>query len=258
MVQINKGFEVMTMIIPKGVKYHNDKSQIEYQLFPGEYFTGADIAIYFGDVLIDEITGLEFALMEKIRPVFGYASYTWDKVARGQRVVKGAFRIAFKETGYLNVILDHIASQSEARAQPTIAHKLQNKPIPTWAGDVDESIEGILSRRIGDTTAASDAMAKIEGNIWNRVYKDEEIYKKRTYFYKQHGIETRQNILINDGFDIYIVYGSADKAASGEKSSFSHTVRSIIGIQITDVSQVIDSSGAAVEETYQFLAKDIG
>jgi len=77
----------------------------DYQFFPTEYFSGSDVAIYFGDLLIDEILPLEVSLVEAVQPVFSFQSYTYSKVMRGQRQVSGSFTIAYRETGWLHRVL---------------------------------------------------------------------------------------------------------------------------------------------------------
>ncbi|MNG35723.1 hypothetical protein D3C84_1225340 [compost metagenome] len=39
--------------------------------------------------------------------------------------------------------------------------------------------------------------------------------------------------------------------------SFNSTIKAIRNVQLTGVTQVIDASGQAVEEIYEFIAKDL-
>lgn len=125
------------------------KTQAEHQHFPEEYFSGSDVSIYFGDTFVDEAMGLEFDLEERVAPIFGYNSYTFDAAARGQRIVQGSFTIAFKEAGYIHRIMDHIG-QLTYRAKPRIAYDLAgDKARPEWLGGVQETIEELLDRAGG-------------------------------------------------------------------------------------------------------------
>lgn len=118
----------------------------EYQLFPEEYFAAADVKIYFGDIWQDDITGLSFMLSEKVRPVYGYASKTWDYVMRGKRLVEGQFRIAFREAGYLYTIMDHLGQiTKDYAAAPAISYIMAGKEVPKWHGDVQMRLETILA-----------------------------------------------------------------------------------------------------------------
>lgn len=79
------------------------------QEFPAEYFSGADVAVYFNNQWLEDITHVNFRLFEQVRPLYSYASYTYDKLLRGTRLIQGEFRIAFKEPGYLLKILEEKA-----------------------------------------------------------------------------------------------------------------------------------------------------
>lgn len=120
-------FDLTVYERPRGITYKGISSQREYQLFPEEYFSGADIFIYFNDVLIDEITGLSFVITEDVLPIYTYASYRYKDVARGKRIVEGAFRIAFKENGYLLKVLEHIGQYGFSNPLETIAEQRKSQ-----------------------------------------------------------------------------------------------------------------------------------
>ena len=132
---------------PRGVTF--TRQQTEYQQFPEEFFSGADVVVYFGDVWLADITSLQFALMENVRPIYGYASYTWDAVKRGTRLIQGRFSIAFKEAGYLYRVLDHIG-QLGGRVAPSLAHLLAGETgVPQWHADALQTIEELLVQYTG-------------------------------------------------------------------------------------------------------------
>ena len=76
-----------------------------------EYYTGAQIRVYFGYLLIDEIASIEWAGTSSKRPVYGYASVEYDAVAKGQYLCRGAFIMPFKEVGYLMSVMDQLNGQ---------------------------------------------------------------------------------------------------------------------------------------------------
>ena len=147
------------IIAPRGVTYIGDESY-EYQLFPEEYFSGADLSIYFGDVWVDELISLQFTLLEQVRPVYGYASRTWDWIARGNRIVAGQFKIAFKEAGYLTTILSHLGmlEDGDNPIAPKLAYYMHgDQDAPQWYGSCQERIEDLLDRyHNGDNSNTSD------------------------------------------------------------------------------------------------------
>lgn len=135
---------------PVGTVY--TRQQTEYQHFPEEFFSGADVVIYFGDTFIADLTGLEYTLIENLRPIYGYASYTWDAVKRGTRIVQGSFRIAFREAGYLFRVLDHIAQLGGDKAAPALSYILSGQPVPKWHADALQTIEDLLGEKTKTTT----------------------------------------------------------------------------------------------------------
>ena len=139
------------MTTPKGVKFVNNPNNIEYQVFSEEYFSGSDITIYFGDVFVSEISGLEFILQEKVLPIFGYASKTFDATARGTRIVQGSFRVPFREAGYMSTIMTHLGeiTTSTTKAKPELGYIMGGKEadLPAWNADVKETIEELLNRQ---------------------------------------------------------------------------------------------------------------
>lgn len=132
----------------KGVTYVNNPNLVEHQWFPVEYFSGSDVTIYFGDVFLSECLSLEFGIEERVAPVFGYASRTWDCVARGNRIVSGAFEIPFTEAGYLEAITTHIgqySSETES-VKPKMAYILNDKKVPGWCADIKMDLEGLFDK----------------------------------------------------------------------------------------------------------------
>lgn len=143
---------------PAGVVY--TKQQIEYQHFPEEFFSGADVAIYFGDTFIDDITGLQFSLIENVKPIYGYASYTWDAVKHGTRIVQGRFSIAFREAGYLFRILDHIGQLGGDKAAPALSYLLSGQSVPKWHANALQTIEDLLGGGLKAPSKVSYIMLK--------------------------------------------------------------------------------------------------
>ena len=92
-------------------QYIQQNRTVNYERFPSEYFSGGDIKIYFEDTFLDECTMLQFVLAEQVLPIYGYNSYTFDDVLRGNRIIQGTFRINFKDRGYLFGLLEHILEE---------------------------------------------------------------------------------------------------------------------------------------------------
>jgi len=91
----------------------NQAPRDNYQTYPYDYYSGSDCKIFFGDVWVDDIITIQYAVSQNKLPIYGYASQTYDAIARGQVTVEGMLTVAFKETGYLNVIQYLIDAQRE-------------------------------------------------------------------------------------------------------------------------------------------------
>ena len=48
-----------------------------------------------------EVVGLEFSVQEQVEPIFGYASYTYNKLVKGSRFVSGILTINYTTKNYL-------------------------------------------------------------------------------------------------------------------------------------------------------------
>lgn len=66
-----------------------------------DYYSGSQVQVMMGDVLLDAAVGISYAVQQNKTPVYGYANQYYAFVADGQVFVQGSLTIAFKEAGYL-------------------------------------------------------------------------------------------------------------------------------------------------------------
>jgi len=66
-----------------------------------DWYSGSQIGIMMGDVLIDSAAAINFSVGQTKTPVYGYSSQYYSFVADGHVIVQGTLTIAFKEAGYL-------------------------------------------------------------------------------------------------------------------------------------------------------------
>jgi hypothetical protein len=66
-----------------------------------DYYSGSQINLLMGDVLIDSAVKIGFDVNQSKTPVFGYANQYYSFLADGHILVQGSLIVAFKETGYL-------------------------------------------------------------------------------------------------------------------------------------------------------------
>ncbi|HDR7632489.1 TPA: hypothetical protein QCX75_001179 [Bacillus mycoides] len=212
------------------------------------YYSGTDIRIYFGDNWIDEIVEIEWTMQEQLEPIYGYASYTWDKVARGNRLVQGSFSINFKEAGYLQTVLNSLSSEM----------KDENEwfSLAEFNGENGQSAH--KNTKVEDLIGNFQALADdYENALWGTNSNSSKLIDSRktdTFFYSTNENEKNKN-LKEHGFNILLTYGNNPCAVRGAGSY--KTVQTIVGVQLTGVSQRVDPSGNPISEVYTFIAKDI-
>jgi hypothetical protein len=246
---------------------YNTRPNAEYQRFKEEYFSGQDVRIYLGDVWVDEIVDLRFQLMENTAPIFGYASYTYDAVAHGNRQIQGTFRINFKESYYLHSIINQLDYEMSATKEGPIA----NTKVPVKGISVDHlksTIESIYSQKdfdalasqfeqslwgaagIGLPSSASSALTQQSTALQNKA----NTRGQQSFFTPEN---SRKNVHRN-GFSIMLLYGPYVQGTKSKvNESLATTAKTITGVHITGVSQIIDGTGQPVYEEYSFIARDL-
>lgn len=74
-------------------RYEHLEAQQNHNVFVEEYFSGPDTRIFFDGEEMFEISNLSFTVQEQLKPIYGYASRTFDDVAVGSRVILGQFTV---------------------------------------------------------------------------------------------------------------------------------------------------------------------
>jgi hypothetical protein len=78
-----------------------------------DYYTGSSTLVYFEEVLVDDIVRIAWAVSQNREPVYGYASQYFNALADGVIIAGGSFWIAFKEAGYIPIILRYVSSRRD-------------------------------------------------------------------------------------------------------------------------------------------------
>lgn len=247
-----------------GINYNFDKSK---ETEKKEYFSGANVHVYFGGVWVDQLAAIEFQLQEQVAPIYGFHSYTYDRISRGNRIVQGSFTLTFTENGYLQTILDRVASEVGDYASPGDASTgARNSSMAAYS--TDKTIETILST--AGTGSYSEYIDSLKKSFWGAndgrsIVKDSVIKGEDTYFYGKKNGSQEENPLREQGFNILIDYSPDVNYADFERclkkmntnTSIMQTYRSIIGVHITGVSQQIGNNGQVLTQSYEFLARDL-
>lgn len=234
--------------------------------FSKEYFSGTNIQIYFGDTWIKEATGLEYTLTENVAPIYGFASHTFDRIARGTRLVQGSFTINFEESGYLQTVLHRLSNKMNQASESStgVVYEDIEKGILKNGGLSSLTIEQLLK---AEGLTYSEAIKSFQDAYWGegtlgRQYENRE---RGTYFNPVNpdmpDIGTF-NEMDQAGFNILVNFGrnidlSRAKCFNGAIDNSVKTTQTIMNVQLTGVSKMIGLGNQPVQEQYQFVAKDL-
>ena len=78
------------------LKYLPEYTNKKNNIFLEEFFTGTDTKIYLDGKECDFIAALSYSLQERVHPLYGYASFTFDSVATGTRIINGSIAVPVK------------------------------------------------------------------------------------------------------------------------------------------------------------------
>lgn len=82
--------------MPMTHKYIPRIPQRQENLFLEEYYSGTDTKVYINNKEQTEISYISFSLNEQLKPIYGYASRTFDDMAVGSRIVTGILKMPIR------------------------------------------------------------------------------------------------------------------------------------------------------------------
>ena len=249
------------------------------RIFDNEYFTSNQSFVYIGDTLVDEVTSLQWNLVQNKTPVYGYSSQLFDATTMGHVLVQGQFTINFKEAGYLWAILSRwhnidneflntqgikMPGGNKSRELSRGRRDNSNRPIIGSNGTKVEraSIERIVQGDVpkGETYNFYDQLAgyatadvdsprdktfediveAFEDEIWKTNDNNELINQLR-----------RVDDNLFDNFDIYVVLGNYANPRAN------HTARKLVGVRLISTGIAIEMDDRPLQEAYQFIARSV-
>jgi hypothetical protein len=121
----------------------------EENLFLEEYYSGTDTKVYIDNEEQTEIAYISYSVSEQLKPLYGYASRTWDDVAVGTRIVTGAFKVSVKnpeeQSTYEEVVLHQVIDKEQSTLEE-IANKNEEeekaKENEEWIDDGSDETSG--------------------------------------------------------------------------------------------------------------------
>ena len=218
------------------------KKRKNFLTYPYDYYAGQMARIFFGHIWVDDIVTIQYALNQNKMPVYGYASQQFDAVARGQIIVNGNFTIAFKETGYLNIINNYLVENKGKT-------KSKSDTLKYWLGKnkpIEQVLDELYMRSEGQSDF-EDLAESLEDYVWDDF--SEKQHRKIT---RPDEFDYNGNFGIDrDGFDIVLTFGDyTDDSAE-------HTVKVINDVHITEENMIVTPDGSPVAVNYTFFGRGL-
>lgn len=94
-------------------KYIPRTEQRESNLFLEEYYSSPDVKILMNDTEHKEISYISYSVQEQLKPLYGYASHTFDDMAVGNRIVTGSFKVPIRNPEVQTKLEDIISFTQE-------------------------------------------------------------------------------------------------------------------------------------------------
>lgn len=131
-------------------RYEALESQQNHNVFVEEYFSGPDTRIFFDGEEMFEISSLSFTVQEQLKPIYGYASRTFDDVAVGSRIILGQFTVPLgNKTGN-----NFVADDYEKGPSAPIGYVER----PSWVEDIETFTANTRERAISRTPVVANCV----------------------------------------------------------------------------------------------------
>jgi hypothetical protein len=259
-----------------------------------DWFSGSQINIYVGDVIIDTCVGIQWNVSQTKVPVYGYANQYYSFTADGKVMVQGALTIAFKEAGYLFWPIRRFLNR-KVNSQWTTPRYSYNKHGMFMRGyDTSETTGSFASeaeraKRKKVMKASVEGMAEWQTNSsvdynkfwkelgameddqfedWAEVFEDaiwhgsdtaNPFMRDRLFSNNLSGLEdiSEEDVLSHRRADQYPPIDVWITYGDMDRQAVNHTVRKIMDLSFVGQSQVIEVSGDPTYEVYNFIARNI-
>lgn len=238
-----------------------------------DYFSGAQIGVYFGDLLVDDIVSINYSVNQSKMPIYSYGEQYYHSVAAGQVIVQGTFTIPFKETAYIPLAL---ANYQYKLGRISGKENSQISPISWGKRRAHNVAQQNIERTLRDTTGIDKYtmyrdLSALPDDVWEDVAENYEdvLWKRRddSQYDSPNCQQTWSDLPPKPDdefwqqyrradqfppFDIWILYGDISNKAAN------HTIRKIIQCDIIGQAQEIQANGEPILEQYEFIARTLG
>ncbi len=234
-----------------------------------DFYSGSQITVWIGDILIDDIAAIQWNRTQNKRPIYGYASQQFDAVAKGTVLIQGNFTINFRQRGYLSAIMDSIKYLYRTLSPGTDAedkHIFQSQTWPQLRRIIGLHLKNDTfgpttvqeMKNLGESENFLEEVKLYEDLIWGEEVPPDRATAVNNEFQKRvNAPDVQQSINMPDGFNILITYGNLSSTeARTLRDQLQSTSKSLTGVHLIGESQALQVGGQPVMEQYDFMARD--
>ena len=221
-----------------------------------DFYSGSQITVWFGNILIDDINSIQWIRTQSKRPIFGYASQLFDGIAKGIVLIQGNFSINFRQTGYLSAVMLKIKNLYNTVA-PTDATQKVKFNQSEWP-----VIRDLIGTHLKNGTFGPQSVQDIQDMANSPDFFDlaksyqDIIWGGNIEGATTSAVDIQQTNTIPDGFNILITYGNLSHSEAQTLSqNMQSTVKVLNNVHLTGESQVIQVGGQPIQEQYSFIAR---
>jgi hypothetical protein len=226
------------------------------------YFSGSDVRFEFDGIVVEEIAGISYKLLEPVQYYYSYASRTRVKTSRGSRLVQGSILTNFKDPSQIYHLLKRIRNNNTPDDQGIDPQSRQDVFNAIAGGNLSiqsrDSLLGAQSEknlskiRSFEGKPNPGAIQAFRDALWGRKGAKSDLYlteKEATYKPRFDGGE--------DGFKLRMIFGEPNYQDIDQTGRRLGAVVLISGVEIMGESIEVTENGEPVRVAYDFLAADV-
>jgi hypothetical protein len=213
------------------------------------FYSGQDVMVFIDGSEFDPrfaqlpLLGIGYNVTQQKTPVYGFWSYTYDGVARGQRIVNGTFAIATKYPDYMRDCIA-VAAQSRSKVKSYRYYRDMTQD--------DTQLATYWNKN------SDPAMNSTGENLWSihPPFSFVMIYGTQDISISPNGIAGRDQYLNTLNNHTALFTDINERIVESDVET--HANRIVIDdCELTDCQRQITPDGDVLIETYSFFARDI-
>lgn len=116
------------------LKYTPTENNAQKNIFTEEFYSGVDTDVLINGTKCDFISNISYTVQEQLNPIYGYASYTYNDMSVGNRIVVGTIRVPVGSSKDFDKLVVNNKNTSNSSTDATTSNK------PAWANNATNTI----------------------------------------------------------------------------------------------------------------------